>query len=449
MQYNIASRGGPPGTSPAASRIRSVGASSAQATGCPRCGPWPPISGSARRRWPTPTASCNAVACWSDRGAGEPMSGGNRRSPPVCPWQSPPAIRDLRTGGPDPDLLPALLPPVRGRRAARLRRARRSRPGWPRWPGHQLAADGIDAGAAGRGGRGPRRGRAGARGLAAPRRPGGRRGSRVHRIARPAGGVGHGGGPGRRWTSWGIRPDRLAAALGRGADAVLLTPRAQNPTGTAWDTGRVAELEAGAVAGIPELLVIEDDHAGPAAGRPRPHGVPGPGALGHHPLGVQVARPRPAARRAGRRPDHGEPCRGSPGARHRLGQLPPPGHRGRPVGIARRWPAVLARAASTYADRRAGARRRRWPGTGCTRPAHRASRRGFRWATSRRWSPASCSGAGPSAPATASGSASPAGIRIAISTLDVDEAPASGRRAGRLRRCSGPSAPTDRQPWSG
>ena len=63
----------------------------------------------------------------------------------------------------------------------------------------------------------------------------------------------------------GIRPERLTAALDRGADAALLTPRAQNPTGTAWDRSRTAELEA-ALARHPDLLVIEDDHAGPASG---------------------------------------------------------------------------------------------------------------------------------------------------------------------------------------
>jgi len=47
---------------------------------------------------------------------------------------------------------------------------------------------------------------------------------------------------------------------------LLLTPRAQNPTGTAWDGTKVDELQA-VLSGHPDLLVIEDDHAGPAAGQ--------------------------------------------------------------------------------------------------------------------------------------------------------------------------------------
>ncbi len=65
----------------------------------------------------------------------------------------------------------------------------------------------------------------------------------------------------------GTRPDRLEVALRSGAAAVVLTPRAQNPTGTAWDRTRAVELE-GVLAAYPDVLVIEDDHAGPAAGAP-------------------------------------------------------------------------------------------------------------------------------------------------------------------------------------
>jgi DNA-binding transcriptional MocR family regulator len=65
----------------------------------------------------------------------------------------------------------------------------------------------------------------------------------------------------------GVRPGPLAEALRRGADAVVLTPRAQNPTGTAWDEGRAARL-AGIFRRHPEVLVVEDDHAGPVAAVP-------------------------------------------------------------------------------------------------------------------------------------------------------------------------------------
>jgi DNA-binding transcriptional MocR family regulator len=63
----------------------------------------------------------------------------------------------------------------------------------------------------------------------------------------------------------GARPDRLEAALDRGVAAVVLTPRAQNPTGAAWNARRSRQLRD-ALRSHPDVLVVEDDHAGPAAG---------------------------------------------------------------------------------------------------------------------------------------------------------------------------------------
>ena len=63
----------------------------------------------------------------------------------------------------------------------------------------------------------------------------------------------------------GVRPGALRAALDRGCQAVLFTPRAQAPTGAAWDTGRAGELSA-LLADRPGVGVIEDDHAGPVSG---------------------------------------------------------------------------------------------------------------------------------------------------------------------------------------
>jgi DNA-binding transcriptional MocR family regulator len=65
----------------------------------------------------------------------------------------------------------------------------------------------------------------------------------------------------------GATPAALEQALRAGARAAILTPRAQNPTGAAWDEPRVRELRA-LLARHPELLVVEDDHAGPVAGVP-------------------------------------------------------------------------------------------------------------------------------------------------------------------------------------
>ena len=65
----------------------------------------------------------------------------------------------------------------------------------------------------------------------------------------------------------GPRPDELEAALARGARGVILTPRAQNPTGAALDEPRAAELRA-LLAAREDVLVVEDDHAAGVAGAP-------------------------------------------------------------------------------------------------------------------------------------------------------------------------------------
>jgi DNA-binding transcriptional MocR family regulator len=64
---------------------------------------------------------------------------------------------------------------------------------------------------------------------------------------------------------FGVLPGALSAALGSGCQAVLFTPRAQAPTGAAWNEERAAEL-GHLVADRPGTLVIEDDHAGPVSG---------------------------------------------------------------------------------------------------------------------------------------------------------------------------------------
>ncbi len=63
----------------------------------------------------------------------------------------------------------------------------------------------------------------------------------------------------------GLVPEGLELALRAGAEAVILTPRAQNPTGAALDIRRSREL-GGVLDRHPRAMVIEDDFAGPIAG---------------------------------------------------------------------------------------------------------------------------------------------------------------------------------------
>ncbi len=65
----------------------------------------------------------------------------------------------------------------------------------------------------------------------------------------------------------GPLPGDLARALKAGAQACIVTPRAQNPTGAAFDAERARALTA-VLAAHPRVLVVEDDHAGPVAGTP-------------------------------------------------------------------------------------------------------------------------------------------------------------------------------------
>ena len=64
----------------------------------------------------------------------------------------------------------------------------------------------------------------------------------------------------------GLLPSGLRRAI-RSASALIVTPRAQNPTGAALSPRRARELRA-ILAARRDVLVIEDDHAGAVAGAP-------------------------------------------------------------------------------------------------------------------------------------------------------------------------------------
>ena len=63
----------------------------------------------------------------------------------------------------------------------------------------------------------------------------------------------------------GMLPSALEAACEAGIAALIVTPRAQNPTGAALDAERVRALRR-VLRTRPELLVVEDDHAGAVSG---------------------------------------------------------------------------------------------------------------------------------------------------------------------------------------
>jgi DNA-binding transcriptional MocR family regulator len=62
----------------------------------------------------------------------------------------------------------------------------------------------------------------------------------------------------------GARPDSAESAIRNGANAVLLTPRAHNPTGASWTPERLQAL-GDVLTRYPNVVAIEDDHFGDIA----------------------------------------------------------------------------------------------------------------------------------------------------------------------------------------
>jgi DNA-binding transcriptional MocR family regulator len=220
----------------------------------------------------SPTTVAAALAELRRRGVvvSRPRSGTRvAERPPLRParagWAVPEGARDLVTGSPDTALLPSLDGALHA-----IEAPHRNYGGEPMLPelaavaGAALAADGVPAG------------RLcvvnGAldgieRVLAAHLSPGdvlavedpGWPG--VHDLARALGLRLEGVAVDAR----GMRPRALAAAQAAGARAVVLTPRGHNPLGAALDAERAAELRSVLNASV---LVVEDDHLGPVAGTP-------------------------------------------------------------------------------------------------------------------------------------------------------------------------------------
>lgn len=189
-----------------------------------------------------------------------------RPAPPVSTrgyLRAPQGTRDLVTGGPDPELLP-LLPARPATRTARLYADVPVAPRLRHLAAARFAADGIDtSNLAVTGGALD----AIERVLAAWLAPGDRvvvedPGHAVTYDLIAAMGLAAVPVP---VDDRGILPDGLAAALGRGAGAVIVTPRAQAATGAAWDAARAQELRQ-ALRDHPSAGLVEDDHAGPVAG---------------------------------------------------------------------------------------------------------------------------------------------------------------------------------------
>ncbi len=186
---------------------------------------------------------------------------------PVDQRQAPEGLIDLATGNPDPELLPGLAPVLRRMSATpRLYGGASMQSRLASFAAGEFAADGVSADhtAVASGGLDGIE-----RLLREHLRPGDR--IAVEDPSLPAlldliGASGFNPVP-VEIDGEGPRPDSLRDALGRGVRSVLITPRAQNPTGAALSNARAAELTR-VLKGRHDVLVIENDPAGPVAGAP-------------------------------------------------------------------------------------------------------------------------------------------------------------------------------------
>jgi DNA-binding transcriptional MocR family regulator len=181
-------------------------------------------------------------------------------------WSLPPNVRDLASGNPDPALLPPLAPAL-----ARLD-TRHKLYGGPNRLAKlvelaeaDFSADGIEGDIAIVGGA--------LDGIERILQTQLRRGDRVvvedpswPRIRDLLAALGFEHEP-VRVDRHGLVPDALAAALRRGARAVIATPRGQNPTGAALDADGAGHLRD-VLGRHSDVLVVVDDYVGLVAGAP-------------------------------------------------------------------------------------------------------------------------------------------------------------------------------------
>ncbi len=177
----------------------------------------------------------------------------------------PEGVRDLSQGNPDPDLLPRLDDALRAvNPAPSLYGEYANLPELLEVARSSLAHDGIDASSlAVVGGAADGMERV----LAANLLPGDRvaiEDPSFTRVIDLMGAMGFSPVP-TAMDEFGMLPDSLERALSAGIDAVIITPRAQNPSGAALDERRSTALRS-LLSTKPEVLVVEDDHAGPVAG---------------------------------------------------------------------------------------------------------------------------------------------------------------------------------------
>jgi DNA-binding transcriptional MocR family regulator len=238
----------------------------------------PTVRELARRLRVSPTTVAAAYQRLRLRGlvAGEGRRGTRVSHRPPLPTRSPgsaaASLRNLADGNPDPRMLPR-LPVLRPEQAVRLYGERAALPDLVEHARRELAADGITGEIAVVSG-----GLDGIeRVLQAHLAPGDRvavEDPGFTGVLDLVSALGLGVEP-VAVDDFGARPDELARALRQRVRAVVLTPRAQNPTGAAMSAERTRDLRAVFDRG-PEVLVVEDDHAGPVAGAPTVSVCPAP-----------------------------------------------------------------------------------------------------------------------------------------------------------------------------